>query len=110
MDTLNRLKRFADGGKIRKYQDGDLIQGTELTDLEEEKLAKIEARRQKAAAREAKFMEGFGGDSMTNTGDSIADAASNFSNGNWKAGLTQAAVGASKALDNALMGDKNFGA
>jgi hypothetical protein len=34
MDTLKRLQRFAEGGSIRKYQEGDLIEGTELTELE----------------------------------------------------------------------------
>jgi N-methylhydantoinase B/oxoprolinase/acetone carboxylase alpha subunit len=47
---------------------------------------------------------------MANSGNHFADAAANFGNGNWKAGVTQAAVGAVNALDSAVMGDKNFGA
>ena len=110
MRTIDKLRKFAEGGKIKKYRDGQVMQGGDLTDLEKEELAKIEARRRKAAAREVQFMEGFGGKDLVNTGNNIVDAVSNFSSGNWKAGLTQTAVEASKALDNALMGDKNFGA
>lgn len=110
MQTIDKLRKFAEGGKVRKYQGGQVIQGGDLTDLEKEELAKIEARRAKRQARHQNFIQGFGGEDMVNTGNNFADAASNFGSGNWKAGVTQLAAGAATVLDSALMGDKNFGA
>lgn len=110
MDTLKRLQRFAEGGSIRKYQEGDLIEGTELTALEQEYFDKRQQRKQRAQLADAKFREGFGGEDMANSGNNFSDAAANFGNGNWKAGVAQAAAGTFNALDTALMGDKNFGA
>ena len=109
MDTLKRLQRFAEGGSIRKYQEGDLIEGTELTALEQEYYNKRQQRKQQAQIADAQFRNGFGGEDMANSGNNFSDAAANFGNGNWKAGVTQAAVGAVNALDSAVMGDKNFG-
>lgn len=110
MQTIDKLRKFAEGGKVRKYQDGQVMQGGDLTDLEKEELAKIEARRSKRQARHQNFIQGFGGEDMTNTGNNFTDAASNFGSGNWKAGTAQLATGAATAIDSALMGDKNFGA
>lgn len=52
------------------------------------------------------FASGFGG-KMNGT---LGSAIQNFASGNWKSGLGDMAVGAMKAVDNMLMGDKNFGA
>ena len=52
------------------------------------------------------FASGFGG-KMNGT---LGSAIGNFASGNWKSGLGDMAVGAMKAVDNMLMGDKNFGA
>lgn len=51
MQTIDKLRKFAGGGKVRKYQDGQVMQGVDLTDLEKEELAKIESRRAKRQAR-----------------------------------------------------------
>ena len=109
MDQLNRLKKFAQGGEIRKYSTGNEIVGTDLTDLEQEEYDRILQRRQNAQIRDAQFRSGFGGEDMANSGNALGDAASNFANGNWKAGVTQAVHGATQVLDKTLMGDKNFG-
>ena len=54
MQTIDKLRKFAEGGKVKKYQDGQIMQGGDLTDLEKEELAKIEARRAKRQARQAR--------------------------------------------------------
>jgi hypothetical protein len=56
MQTINKLRKFAEGGKVRKYQDGQVMQGGDLTDLEKEDLAKIEVRRAKRQARHEAFL------------------------------------------------------
>lgn len=98
MQKIDKLRKFTEGGKVRKYQDGQLMQGGDLTDLEKEELAKIEARRAKRQARHEAFLQGF---------DSSKDA---FSKENWKSTVTQMAVAGTEVIDDALIGDKNFGA
>lgn len=98
MQTIDKLRKFAEGGRVRKYKDGQVIQGGDLTDLEKEELAKIEARRAKRQANHQNFIQGF---------DSSKDA---FSKENWKGTVTQMAVAGTEVIDDALMGDKNFGA
>jgi hypothetical protein len=98
MKTIDKLRKFAEGGKVRKYQDGQVMQGGDLTDLEKEELAKIEARRAKRQARHQNFIQGF---------DSSTDA---FSKENWKGKAMQMGGAAIDIVDNALVGDKNFGA
>lgn len=98
MQTINKLRKFAEGGKVRKYQDGQVMQGGDLTDLEKEELAKIEARRAKRQARQEAFLQGF---------DSSKDA---FSKENWKSTVMQMGGAAIDMVDDALVGDKNFGA
>lgn len=98
MHTIDKLRKFAEGGKVRKYQDGQVMQGGDLTDLEKEELAKIEARRAKRQARHQNFIQGF---------DSSTDA---FSKENWKGTAMQMGGAAIDIVDNALVGDKNFGA
>lgn len=97
MQTIDKLRKFAEGGKVKKYQDGQVIQGGDLTDLEKEELAKIEARRAKRQARRQNFIQGFGEE----------DA---FSKENWKSTVTQMGGAAIDMVDGALVGDKNFGA
>lgn len=97
MQTIDKLRKFAEGGKVKKYQDGQIMQGGDLTDLEKEELAKIEARRAKRQARHQNFIQGFGGE----------DA---FSKENWKGTAMQMGGAAIDIVDNALVGDKNFGA
>ncbi len=98
MQTIDKLRKFAEGGKVRKYQDGQVMQGGNLTDLEKEELAKIEARQAKRQARHQNFIQGF---------DSSKDA---FSKENWKGTVMQMGGATIDALDDALVGDKNFGA
>ncbi len=97
MKTIDKLRKFAEGGKVRKYQNGQVMQGGDLTDLEKEELAKIEARRAKRQARHQNFIQGFGGE----------DA---FSKENWKSTVMQMGGAAIDTVDDALVGDKNFGA
>ncbi len=97
MQTIDKLRKFAEGGKVKKYQDGQVMQGGDLTDLEKEELAKIEARRAKRQARYQSFIQGFGGE----------DA---FSKENWKGTAMQMGGAAIDMVDDALVGDKNFGA
>lgn len=98
MQTIDKLRKFAEGGKVRKYQDGQFIQGGDYTDLEKEELAKIEARRAKRQANHQNFIQGF---------DTSKDA---FSKENWKGTVMQIGGQAIDTLDDALVGDKNFGA
>lgn len=98
MQTIDKLRKFAEGGKVKKYQDGQVMQGGDLTDLEKEELAKIEARRAKRQARHEAFLQGF---------DSSKDA---FSKENWKSTVMQMGGAAIDMVDDALVGDKNFGA
>lgn len=98
MKTIDKLRKFAEGGKVKKYQDGQVIQGGDLTDLEKEELAKIEARRAERQARHQNFIQGF---------DNSKDA---FSKENWKSTVAQMGGAAINIVDDALMGDKNFGA
>lgn len=98
MKTIDKLRKFAEGGKVKKYQDGQIMQGGDLTDLEKEELAKIEARRAKRQARHQNFIQGF---------DSSKDA---FSKENWKGTVMQMGGAAIDMVDDALVGDKNFGA
>jgi hypothetical protein len=55
--------------------------------------------------RHAQFTADFGG----TANGTIASAVGNFSDGNWKTGVTDLAVSGIKAVDNLAMGDKNFG-
>jgi hypothetical protein len=98
MKSVDKLRKFAEGGKVRKYQDGQFIQGGDLTDLEKEELAKIEARRAKRQANHQNFIQGF---------DTSKDA---FSKENWKGTAMQMGGVAIDMVDDALVGDKNFGA
>lgn len=98
IQKIDKLRKFTKGGKVRKYQDGQIMQGGDLTDLEKEELAKIEARRAKRQANHQNFIQGF---------DTSKDA---FSKENWKSTVTQMAVAGTEVIDDALIGDKNFGA
>jgi len=98
MQTIDKLRKFAEGGKVRKYQAGQVMQGSDLTDLEKEELAKIEARRSKRQIRHQNFIQGF---------DSSKDT---FSKENWKDTVMQMGGAAIDMVDDALVGDKNFGA
>ena len=53
----------------------------------------------------AQFTAGYGG----TANGTVASAVGNFSDGNWKTGVTDLAVSGIKAVDNLAMGDKNFG-
>ena len=97
MQTIDKLRKFSEGGKVRKYQNGQVMQGDDLTDLEKEELAKIEARRAKRQARHQNFIQGFGGENA-------------FSKENWKSTVMQMGGAAIDMVDDALVGDKNFGA
>lgn len=96
MKTIDKLRKFAEGGRVRKYRDGQVMQGGDLTDLEKEELAKIEARKAKRQANHQNFIRGF---------DNSKDA---FSKENWKGTATQMAVAGTEVIDDALTGDKNF--
>lgn len=98
MKTIDKLRKFAEGGRVRKYEGGQVIQGGKLTDLVKEELAKIEAREAKRQARQEAFLQGF---------DSSKDA---FSKENWKGTAMQMGGAAIDMVDDALVGDKNFGA
>lgn len=65
-----------------------------------------ELRAAKRAERDANFREGFGGKANGTMGSAI----NNFTKGNWKTGLVDTAVAGMKAVDDLVMGDKNFGA
>lgn len=54
----------------------------------------------------AQFTAGYGG----TANGTVASAVGNFADGNWKTGVTDLAVAGMKAVDNAVLGDKNFGA
>lgn len=91
MQKIDKLRKFAEGGKVRKYQDGQTIQGGDLTDLESEKLSQIQERRAKRQERHQKLMQGFVGE----------DA--------WKGTVMQMGGEAIDMAGDALVGDKNFG-
>lgn len=55
--------------------------------------------------KRAQFNSGFGG----SADGTLASAIGNFSDGNWKTGVTDLAVAGIKAVDDLAMGDKNFG-
>ena len=97
MQKIDKLRKFAEGGRVRKYQDGQVMQGGDLTDLEKEELAKIEAKRAKKQARHQTFIQGFSEEDI-------------FSKENWKGTAMQMGSAAIDMVDDALVGDKNFGA
>jgi hypothetical protein len=41
MQTIDKLRKFAEGGKVRKYAVGDTMQGGNMTDAEQEEYDKI---------------------------------------------------------------------
>lgn len=98
MQTIDKLRKFAEGGKVRKYAVGDTMQGGNMTDAEQEEYDKIQARRARRQVNKVAFEQGF---------DMSKDA---FSSKNGKDTVMQMGGAAIDMVDDALVGDKNFGA
>lgn len=77
-------------------------------DKRADRLARRAERRQAREERTAQFANATG---LGGTADGTVESAiGNFASGNWTTGLVDTAVAGMKAVDNLVMGDKNFGA
>lgn len=115
MNKLNRLKKLVNGGTIRKFDGGGELYDYNLGPEGEAALARIQNRQDIGRGLGAAAANAFGLNGVKAEGHQYMDA-----NGNVR-GLSaqqesalgygaQIGVKAVEAIDDALMGDKNFGA